>query len=575
MARGIKLPKFLGNLMLQIFDSEGKLRCLPSVEAILAVRQILGGMKKLLLPCSTKATREAIREYEQIEIDMEHPTLNWGKVYLQKGTNLGHISFANKPKKCPHRRDHKGRFQKWEKPDWSSVLQSVSDRVAAQFGDMHKEHETELPRHGPGVVANLSSKEGKYSFPMWNRRLNAFFPADLYAIPSFGLAEDSISWTKGLREIECPSRLISVPKTQKGPRLIAAEPVENQWIQQLLLKQFELRTPRTSIAECVDFRSQTRNQEFARLGSIDGSLATVDLSSASDRLSCWTVERIFRSNLTLLERLNACRTVSVKNAVTSDSFSTLNLKKMSPMGSAVTFPVQSVVYAIMAVASILYSTGSKVSSSSIKKASNQVSVFGDDIIVPVSALGTLKAMLHHNGLKVNESKTFGTGKFRESCGSDYFSGEFITPTKVTELPCKATVLTSYSSLLEVGNNFHRAGLWNVSTFLLSLIPEQYRKVLPRANMKHGLGTFVYSFCGNEYPAASRRRWNSDLQRWERQSWRLYKKDVRAVDGPVERFFQWLIDRPSPDTLWVPGRSVRTVSYWRLGWSDERFNSLEI
>lgn len=42
----------------------------------------------------------------------------------------------------------------------------------------------------------------------------------------------------------------------------------------------------------IDLNDQTRNQELARIGSIDGSLATLDLSSASDSVSdrlVWTL----------------------------------------------------------------------------------------------------------------------------------------------------------------------------------------------------------------------------------------------------------------------------------------------
>jgi hypothetical protein len=139
----------------------------------------------------------------------------------------------------------------------------------------------------------------------------------------------------------------------------------------------------------------------------------------------------------------------------------IRLKKFAPMGSAVTFPVQSIVYACVAVSAILFSTNRKVTSQTIEKAASLVSVFGDDILLPTTALSSLVSLLSYLGLKVNTDKTYGTGQFRESCGIDAFAGVDVTPVYLLN-PDTRVPLAKASSQLEVANNHWRAGLWNAS-----------------------------------------------------------------------------------------------------------------
>lgn len=569
------VPKFLRDLHLQIFDNEGKLRDSPSVEAIVAIRQLLRGCKKMQLPCKQWRITDAIKDYVRIEQEARKPTLSWESDELDiHSHNLGfHDGIL----------DHDGvdLFPGTLVPDSNrincdvrfrnevlDILHKVCDRISAQFGDMHIEdvHGSELPKHGPGAVANLESEVSKYTFPHWSAKLSAIFPYDLYARTDFGQGSDRDRESDGPLNYEMPSRLICVPKTQKGPRLIAAEPVEHQWIQQLILHQLENRLPRTSLASCVRIRTQEPNRTLASIGSLDGGYATVDLSSASDRLSCWAVERAFRRNWTLLERLHASRTRWVSNRIRTYLGSEMIIKKFAPMGSACTFPVQSVIYGCVAIAATIYTDSntsshrrSLVTTRTMDKAARRVQVYGDDIIVPKPALDVLVELLTFLGLRVNRDKTFGGNNFRESCGMDAFRGHDVTPVHL--LTCPTNVRTSnYSSLIEVSNNFHQKGFWNVAKWLSSFTPRSKLMIFPVGLGVPGLS----SFCGWKTDHL-KSRWNDSLHRMENLALIPRGKVAKSPEPGTCRLFRWFIENPRPDTKWVSGVPSRIASNWKLGW----------
>jgi len=83
-------------------------------------------------------------------------------------------------------------------------------------------------RHGPGAVAERGGRFfDKYRFSSWSDKLQSMYqwettgkmPNDLRDRP---------------KNHEVPSRLICVPKTAKSPRIIAAEPSEHMFTQNLL-----------------------------------------------------------------------------------------------------------------------------------------------------------------------------------------------------------------------------------------------------------------------------------------------------------------------------------------------------
>lgn len=567
----VKVPVLFRNLYLQIFDQEGKLRESPCVDSIALLHWLHSGLKKLKLECSKRSVDDEVKKFIAIEKEIRSPAYSWQSDHLDYSSVSrpdfldGTVDDSSSPwlpgmgpvfPDMPARRN-------------LAILQQVCDRVSTQFGDLHNEGISELPKHGPGAVANQRRDTTKYLFEWWSPKLEAIFPYDLYARTDFGLGQDHDRKVEWGRSHEHPSRLISVPKTLKAPRLIAAEPVEHQWVQQLVRNQLEARLAWTPIRSSVHFRSQEKNQTQARLGSIDGGFATVDLSSASDRLSCWTVERAFRCNRTLLDRLHACRTRWLSNEVSKRSERYLLLKKFAPMGSAVTFPVQSIVYACVAVSAVLSLRGDKVTYGSIQEASRQVLVFGDDIIVPKAALSVLRELLEYLGLKVNLDKSFGTGKFRESCGVDAYGGYDVTPGYLTS-PSRSVRPSEIGSFVQVSNNMWKKGRWHVAAWLQSLLGE-YRKKIPVVAVTSDAFGWT-SFCGYDV-SHLKSRWNPHLHHREYQVLVPKGKVPLIPTAGTYSLFQWFIEKPQPDTHWVSGTRGRPTSTWRSGWAPESNFSL--
>lgn len=612
-SKGVQVPVFLRDLYLQVFDREGKLRATPKTEIIFLLRTLFMSVKKLDLPFSDRSLHEEICKFLDVEREARSPTLAWDRDYLDDDLGFDHPDLSSgwlgdmenrnqgesifpggRLNSHPTRRISTRRrcsltelarvidepLLPFESlvlesiPDWGlkaqlSYIQQVADVVSAQFGDLREETPFELPKHGPGAVAEGGRHINKYAFPNWPRKLNHEFPSDYYAHPSLGECGWDDAWSGDIGSShEPPSRLVAVPKTQKGPRLIAAEPIAHQFIQQLVRNQLEGRLANTAIRSSISFRDQRVSQLRALDGSIDGSLSTIDLSSASDRLTCWLVERMFRANESLLFRLHACRTrwLSIR-AESSTGAYYMPLKKFAPMGSAVTFPVQSIIYATLATAVVMYNDGRpRVTSRSVERASRRVTVFGDDIIVPREHHTSVCDILARVGLKVNHDKTYSEGNFRESCGMDAFRGDDVTPPYLRE-GVKCDRLSQLGSLVSVRNNFYTKGFWHVAYWLDDSM-SKYKRFVPDTPVD-SIASGRASFLGAN-SSICRKRHNELLQRWELQVALPIRKVTPGAMDAVHRLLQWFIEKPLPEINWSSGWVKDEAVKTRLGWIAEDF-----
>lgn len=579
--KGEVVPVFLRDLLIQVFDpASGMLRTDPPIEVICFLRQIYMGGKKLLLTSSKRRIYEQVVDFARTEASNRHPTLDWSSdAPLSSSCRLspgyGRVSFMDLVQGVPSilngetERPQPLVFEGMEAPisvlsttRELRILESVCDRVFAALGDFSDE-ENLRPKHGPGAVSNLRRGTNKYSFPDWPSKLEGLYPYDYYATHDLCAGSD-LGDPGSPRNREVPSKLIAVPKTQKAPRLIASEPHYHQWIQQLLKQQLESRMRRTPLVNCIDFNDQTFNGRDALTGSKNGSNVTIDLSSASDHLTCWLVERACRSNLTLLDRLHASRTRMVRNHVDKTTFGTIILKKFSTMGSTVIFPMQSFIYGCIAIASVVAGMPEREIGSAIEEASHRVRVFGDDIIVPKTAYGCTSRLLRDLGLKISETKTFSGFHFRESCGVDAFQGHDVTPAYLTHIALDASP-TVLKSTLEVSNNFWRKGMWNTAKWLDSLYPD-LDHLIPIVSVDSGrLGRT--SFCGYSTDHL-KSRWNKLLHREEVRAIDVYTPKRRTRGQARESLLQWFIESPPPDQKWSAGVDLIEVVTLRPGWQDK-------
>lgn len=178
------------------------------------------------------------------------------------------------------------------------------------------------------------------------------------------------------------------------------------------------------------------NRELARIGSIDGSIGTIDLVSASDSISLTLIKRDLPAGC-LKTTLLACRG---EFAVLPDG-SNVRLNMVSTMGNGFTFPLQTLIFACVVRAAY------DVMGLPCVNPSTQFGVFGDDIAVRKEAYSFVCRMLVKLGFQVNDTKSFNSGPFRESCGHDYTSGIQIRGVYVKSLEAPQQVYSLVNRLL--------------------------------------------------------------------------------------------------------------------------------
>lgn len=201
--------------------------------------------------------------------------------------------------------------------------------------------------------------------------------------------------------------LFTVPKTTLIDRVAAKEPDLNMWAQKRLGDQIRSALRRVGI----DLNDQTRNQRLACKGSTDGSLATLDLSSASDSMTMALVSRLLPAGWFVeLDALRSAHTLIDDNWHENAMFSS--------MGNGFTFELESLLF---------YSIARAVCT--LGRVRGRVSVYGDDIIVPTEVAGLLKCVLGFCGFVVNPKKShyLAEDPFRESCGAHWYAGDDVKP----------------------------------------------------------------------------------------------------------------------------------------------------
>jgi hypothetical protein len=274
---------------------------------------------------------------------------------------------------------------------------------------------------------------------------------------------------------ERPVRVIAVPKTLKTPRIIAIEPSYMQYMQQGVKDRLVYEIGRdTTVSPMFGYDDQEVNRRLAMVGSLTGSLATLDLSEASDRVSNQLVREMVSNFPHFGEALDATR--SRKADVPGKGV--LRLAKFASMGSALTFPIEAMVFMTCVFIGIERELDRPLSRRDVYSLRDRVRVYGDDIIVPTHYAQSVMETLELYGFKVNTTKSFWTGRFRESCGREFYSGEDISVTRVrkivsndsyTGLPTSRRHVREIESLVALRNKFYLSGLWQTASWLDSWI----------------------------------------------------------------------------------------------------------
>lgn len=280
----------------------------------------------------------------------------------------------------------------------------------------------------------------------------------------------------------------TVPKNAKTDRGICKEPALNSFVQLGTGSVIRDRLLRFGI----DLSKQERNQDFARRAYSDG-LATIDLSRASDSVAYATVDLLLPKDwVSLLDVSRSPATLVEKEVVI--------LEKYSSMGNGYTFELETLIFLGICLACVPENEHA------------DVSVYGDDIIVPAAYAPRVVEVLNFLGFSTNIEKSFLAGNFFESCGTDWFKGLPVRPfylnrQKGTDLDGSIPYVVQIANALRLytkrvnhdvccDNRFR--GLW---VALFQAAPKAYRRCLVPESL--GDTGFIVSRQENRSPRASR------------------------------------------------------------------------
>ncbi len=497
------LPAFMRGFLSRIFDDKtGQLLATPDAECIWAVRQFCFLTHKVERPCTPLRERQAFAQFVATDDSL------YG---------------------LPGRID----------PGRLDTYRRISRRL---FGRVFQECDRKIanweliPKHGPGAVAERASQKERRSYSYWHDRLESVFPYWRYTVNSVYQSSDHVVPISD----EQPVRVVSVPKTQSTPRIIAIEPAVMQYAQQGLKRELYELIGRGPLKDVLGFQDQTRNRVLAHEASVKGNLGTLDLSEASDRVHWFLIRELFRDYPHLWEFVWAARS----HMADVPFHGVLPLQKFASMGSALTFPLEAIVFTILTVAGVEQAQGRRLKPRDLP---GVVSVYGDDIIAPVDSIDHVIEWLEHFGAKVNQRKSFWNGKFRESCGAEFYDGTDVSVVRLrTELPSSRDDAAEIAALVDFRNRAFMAGLWDVVTEIDEELDSLIRLPYSRADSEE---RSAYLHRATFLPVQrTGTRWEPNLQRDERRVPVLVPQATSYVVDGEAGLLEWFHDALRRDDL---------------------------
>jgi len=200
---------------------------------------------------------------------------------------------------------------------------------------------------------------------------------------------------------------------------------------------------------------------MAYKGSLDDSedgFSTIDLSSASDSISTELCRELLPPDwFYFLNRVRSPAYVISELGVEEPR----RYEKFVTMGNGFCFPLQTLLFA-----SLVHAVDPTA------KPGSDFRVFGDDIIVRQKIAREVIRLLAKVGFRTNVRKTFVSGPFRESCGSNWYKGEDVTP---MTLDRKLDSLENLFKFINLGrrNELTRLFLEDAVTDVISEIPDKF------------------------------------------------------------------------------------------------------
>lgn len=533
--KSTRIPRFLGGFLSEIFDpSSGLLKEDVNIGVLKCLRELTNLFKKLQLD-PKRSDQLALKEKEKF--------------------------FSNEALCDPDIPYH--------------ILTSLESVACFVLSTLHSVDGLGLAcKHGPGAVAESVKGNQKWSLlfqRLSNEPLNISTPGlDEFFYNRYGLVDHNQLELFPRSELipnsnsdsGSSAKLVAVPKNSTSVRTITVEPLYKQYVQQGLNSLIREHIQSCGIlSNCIALSDQSKNQELARIGSITGEWATLDMKSASDLLSLKLVRSCFKSKGLILQLLEESRSSTVL-----DEDSPIAIRKFAGMGNATTFPIQSICFAIVSIASILSVQGKPCTRKNLVAASRLIRVYGDDIAVRAEYAREVVAWLTDVGLKINSDKSYLEGNFRESCGLDAYRGYDVTPIYIKDYPDLSTIRPeTLAGLVALSNSFFTKGLYSSSKFVEDLVEDALGKHLPLVtSTSGGLGWTT------RLEAFTPHKWCKGTQRLIAKTIALAPLKIRdELDGwpALLKFFH----QPVKKDWWDPTWSVMT-SKDHLARTEVRFRN---
>lgn len=378
-------PRFMKGLLMMIFDESGEVKPRPSASALRLFLQVTQAFSKYEGACGEKV------KYGQIEKFVESDELlspeGWE---LQEGVKEI-LSLAS---------DSVARiFDRF----------SISNLVPRPGSGAEASHKPYCFRFRPGLVPASANKVLDYSIYHYVNDRHLF---------------DAFSTYKGADVVHVlPARLEAVPKTSESWRLICVVANGYMWLQQGLKDLLYDHLERHKMTRgYINFVDQSINGDLAMQASKDGEFATLDMKDASDNITKSHVREVFRHVPWLRDLLLSLSETAISYNDRSGRKKKMWCKKFAPMGSALCFPVMSLLHFVLGTA-ILKMEG-------VPPHEREMYVYGDDLICRSKHAEKLLRWFPLLGLKFNPNKCFINSRFRESCGTNALNGVSVTPTRI-------------------------------------------------------------------------------------------------------------------------------------------------
>jgi len=398
-----------------------------------------------------------------------------------------------------------------------------------------------IPEHGNGAVCERLSNKGKISFRAYPNKASTI-PAYLDYQNHTHAAEHSAS----IAYESDIAQYMNVPKDSRGPRGIALQPTRMMSYQKAAMRiLYEFIEEASPARGFINFTDQAINQELARSASLDQKYCTIDLKDASDLVS-WNLIKAVVSD-EWLDILTSTRCTSID--VNGENH---QLKKFASMGSALCFPIEAICFWAIC-----------------RTVSNEVYVYGDDIIAPNQDYEAIVQALEDYGLIVNTDKSLHNGFFRESCGGDYYYGNSIAPLRLKSI--------APQNVIAFANNMLKAGFSEAADNIVSTLENKGGQIYCRGSINDEVKPFVFN---NGRLISNlvffKRRWRKDIQIYEHRIPSMTTSKTKDVpQSQYDLYYDWLRQAsfrgPQRENDWFGIQAAQSVET-RAGYKWVEINS---